>query len=157
MNTHSSKKIKFLALDFDGILTNNKVIIDENGKESVICNRSDGLAIDILKKNGIEIIVISKEKNSVVEVRCKKLGIHCIHGVDDKLQVLKKEIKKRGFSYNEVCFVGNDVNDLDCIQYAGIGIAPNDAFPEVKKKADFVTKRNGGEGVIREIIGILHI
>ena len=68
-------KICLLALDFDGVLTNNKVIVDENGKESVICNRSDGLGIDIIKKKGIEVIVISKEQNKVVKARCDKLKI----------------------------------------------------------------------------------
>ncbi len=70
--------IKLLALDFDGVLTNNKVIVDENGKESVICSRSDGMGIEMMKNKGIEVIVISKEKNKVVKARCDKFKIPCV-------------------------------------------------------------------------------
>lgn len=144
--------IKLLALDFDGVLTNNKVIVDENGKESVICNRSDSLGIDLLKKKGIDVVVISKESNIVVKARCDKLKIFCVQGIDDKISILKKEIKKRGLQSEEVCFIGNDVNDVECIKYVGLGVAVNDAFSEVKKAAKIVTEKNGGEGAVREII-----
>lgn len=145
-------KICLLALDFDGVLTNNKVIVDENGKESVICNRSDGLGIDIIKKKGIEVIVLSKEQNKVVKARCDKLKIPCVHGIDDKLSILKKEIEKRGVSPEEVCFIGNDINDIDCIKYVGLGVAVNNAYPDVKNVAEYVTKKNGGDGAVREVI-----
>ena len=144
--------IKLLALDFDGVLTNNKVIVDENGKESVICNRSDGLGIDLLRKKGIEIIVISKESNKVVNARCEKLKILCITGIDEKLSILKKEIEKRNLSPDEVCFIGNDVNDIECIKYVGLGVAVNNAYQEVKNIADYVTQNNGGDGAVREVI-----
>lgn len=144
--------IKLLALDFDGVLTNNKVIVDENGKESVICNRSDSLGIGLLKKKGIDVIVISKEANKVVKARCDKLKISFVQGIDDKISILKKEINKRGLQPGEVCFIGNDVNDVECIEYVGLGVAVNDAFSEVKKAANIVTEKNGGEGAVREII-----
>ena len=144
--------IKLLALDFDGVLTNNKVIVDENGKESVICNRSDSLGIGLLKKKGIDVIVISKEANKVVKARCDKLKISCVQGIDDKISILKKEINKRGLQPGEVCFIGNDVNDVECIEYVGLGVAVNDAFSEVKKAANIITEKNGGKGAVREII-----
>ena len=144
--------IKLLALDFDGVLTNNKVIVDENGKESVICNRSDSMGIGLLKKKGIDVIVISKEANKVVKARCNKLKISCVQGIDDKISILKKEINKRGLQPEEVCFIGNDVNDVECIEYVGLGVAVNDAFSEVKKAAKIVTEKNGGKGAVREII-----
>lgn len=148
------KGIRLVACDFDGVMTDNRVVVDENGKESVICNRADGLGIEILKKNGIEVIVISKEKNRVVGSRCRKLNIQCIQGQDDKLQILKREMEKRNLAPEQVCFVGNDINDLECMRHV-IGIAPNDAHLEVKKAAKFVTKSNGGKGVIREIAELL--
>ena len=144
--------IKLLALDFDGVLTNNKVIVDENGIESVICNRSDSLGIGLLKKKDIDVIVISKEANKVVKARCNKLKISCVQGIDDKISILKKEINKRGLQPEEVCFIGNDVNDVECIEYVGLGVAVNDAFSEVKKAAKIVTEKNGGKGAVREII-----
>jgi N-acylneuraminate cytidylyltransferase len=156
MKTPSFKDIKLIALDFDGVLTDNTVLTDENGKESVICNRSDGLAIEIIKKKGIDVIVISKEKNKVVNRRCMKLNIQCIQGIDEKLNILKEEIKKRNLSSNEVCFVGNDLNDIDCIKHVGLGIAVNDAYPEVKNIADFIAETKGGKGVVREILTLLN-
>lgn len=148
-------QIKLLVCDFDGVMTNNKVIVDENGKESVICNRADGLGIELLKNKGIDVIVISKEINKVVKARCDKLKIPCIRGINDKLLILKKELAKRSLSKEEVCFVGNDINDIECIKYAGIGIAVNDAYPEVKKTAAIVTKKKGGEGAIREVADMI--
>lgn len=154
-NKQSFSAIRLVACDFDGVLTDNTFIIDENGKESVACNRSDGLAIGILRKKGIDVIVISKEKNKVVEARCRKLNIPFIQGVDDKLQILKKEMKKRKLAPEQVCFVGNEINDARCIKYAGLGIAVNDAYPEAKKFAKIITKKKGGQGAIREIAGII--
>lgn len=148
-------QIKLLVCDFDGVMTNNTVIVDENGKESVICNRADYLGIELLKRKGIEVIVISKEKNKVVKMRCDKLNVHCIHGTDDKLSVLKREMVKRNLIQEEVCFVGNDINDIECIRYAGIGIAVNDSYPEVKKVADIIIKNKGGEGAVREVADII--
>ena len=153
-NKAAFSHIKLVACDFDGVMTDNTVIVDENGKESVVCSRSDGLGIGILKEKGIEVIVISKEKNKVVGARCRKLGIPCIQGADDKLEILKNEMEKRNLAPEEVCFVGNDINDLQCIRHV-VGIAVNDAFPEVRKFAKIITKKKGGEGVIREIAGMM--
>lgn len=144
--------IKLLALDFDGVLTNNTVIVDENGKESVVCSRSDSLGIELLKKQGIDVIVISKETNKVIKARCNKLKIPYIQSVDDKLSILKKEIQKRELNPEEVCFVGNDINDIKCIKYVGLGVAVRDAYPEVKNAAKLVTQKNGGEGAVRETV-----
>jgi len=149
--TDKFEKIRLIVSDFDGVMTDNKVIVDEQGNESVICDRSDGLGIDLLKKKGIDIIVISKESNKVVKARCDKLKISCIRGVDKKLSTLKKEIKRRGLLPEEVCFIGNDINDIECIKYVGLGVAVNNAFASVKESADVTTKRNGGDGAVREI------
>lgn len=150
-NSSQIKQIKLLACDFDGVMTDNTVIADENGKEYVVCNRADGMGIELLKNKGIEVIVISKESNKVVKARCGKLKIPCIQGINDKLPILKKELAKRSLSQEEVCFVGNDINDIECIKYAGIGIAVMDSYPEVKKAANIVTKKKGGEGAVREV------
>lgn len=144
-----------LVCDFDGVMTDNRVIVDENGKESVICHRGDGLGIELLKKNGIEVIVISKEKNKVVKARCDKLGIQCIHGIDDKLLIFKKEIAKKNLKKENICFVGNDINDIECIKYVGLGVAVNDSHPLVKKAADFITEKKGGHGAVREIADLI--
>lgn len=154
-NKTSFSAIRLVVCDFDGVMTNNEVIVDENGKESVVCSRSDGFGIEMLKKNGIEVIVISKEKNKVVKARCDKLKIPYIQGTDDKLSILKKEMKKRSITCGQVCFIGNDINDIECIKYAGLGIAVNDSYPEVKRYARIITKRKGGQGVIREVADMI--
>lgn len=146
------KKIKLLALDFDGVMTNNKLIVDENGKESVVCDRGDGLGLEMLKEQtNIDIIVLSKEKNKVVATRCDKLKVKCIHGTDDKITELKNEIQKRGFSLSEICYIGNDFNDIECIKQAGIGVAVADSYPTILKAADLTTTRKGGDGAVREV------
>lgn len=150
------KKIKLLALDFDGVLTDNKVFIDETGKEMVICDRSDSLGIDLLKKKGtIDIIVISKETNKVVQQRCKKLKIECLYGINDKLATLKNALKEKNMTLEDVAFIGNDVNDLECIQESGLGVAVSDSAPKVLQIADIVTKNKGGNGAVREFIEML--
>ena len=148
-------QIKMMVCDFDGVMTDNRVIVDENGKESVICNRADYLGIELLKKKGIEVIVISKEKNKVVKARCNKLEIPCIQGINDKLSILKNEIMKKNLMPENVCFIGNDINDIDCIKYVGLGIAVNDSYPEVKEVATIITKKKGGEGAVREVADII--
>jgi len=148
-------KIKLLVCDFDGVMTNNKVYVDENRKETVRCDRGDGLGIENYKKNGGEVLVISKEKNKVVRARCEKLGIRVFYGVDSKIDLFKQEVKKLNLTMQEVCYMGNDVNDLGCIEEAGIGVAVNDSHPEIKKIADYITEKNGGEGVVREICDLI--
>ena len=148
-------KIELLVCDFDGVLTDNKVYSDENGIESVRCDRSDSLGIDYYKKDGREILVISKETNKVVKARCDKLGIRVFYGNDSKLDLFKKEVKKLNLMMDKVCYVGNDINDLDCIKEAGIGVAVNDSYPEVIEVADYVTKRKGGDGAVREICDLI--
>ncbi len=150
------QEIKLLILDFDGVMTDNRVLVQENGKEAVFCNRSDGLAIEILKKAGLEILVISTEKNEVVQTRCKKLKIRCFSNIDNKYKSSLREIKKRNLKSENVCFVGNDINDLEIMKTVGFPVAPADAAKEIKDIARVITKAKGGEGVIRELLDILN-
>jgi N-acylneuraminate cytidylyltransferase len=144
-------RIKLLALDFDGVLTDNRVLVAEDGREAVWCNRSDGLGLGMLKRKGIDVIVLSKEKNPVVAARCRKLGIECIQGCDDKLSELKQKAESRKFKGEEIAYVGNDVNDLECMKWVGCAIAVADAEPQVKAVARWVTAKCGGRGAVREI------
>lgn len=145
------KKIKLLVLDFDGVMTDNRVLVSEDGKEAVFCNRADGLGVEMLQKSGIKVVVISTEKNEVVKARCKKLQIECYNGIDKKIDVFSELVAKFGVDLKEVCFIGNDVNDLECIEKAGIGVAVADSYEKVLKAADYVTSKKGGDGAVREI------
>ena len=151
------KDIKLLAMDFDGVLTDNKVFIDEDGKEMVICDRSDSLGIKMLKKEKKEIgiIVISKETSKVVKARCEKLHIEYMTGIDDKLEALKGIIEKRNLKFENVAYIGNDVNDIECIQNSGIGVAVADSVSQVLQVADIVTTKKGGHGAVREFCDLL--
>jgi N-acylneuraminate cytidylyltransferase len=149
-------KIKLLVLDFDGVLTDNRVLVQENGKEAVYCSREDGLGLEMLRETGrVEVVVISKEKNPVVAARCRKLGIECIQGCDDKLSKLKQKAESRKLKPEEVAYVGNDVNDLECLCWVGLPIAVCDAAPEVLAVAKWKTTKPGGHGAVREVCDLL--
>jgi len=154
MGEISVKNIKVIAFDFDGIFTDGKVIVSQDGTESVVCSRKDSLGLIFLKDKGIRPVVISKEKNPVVIKRCEKMGIECFHGIDDKLSLLKKFLSANKIGKEEVCFVGDDLNDLECLEFAGIAITVADGASECKEVADYVTHRNGGDHAVREIVDL---
>jgi YrbI family 3-deoxy-D-manno-octulosonate 8-phosphate phosphatase len=143
--------IDAIIFDFDGVFTDNRVIVFEDGREAVICNRSDGLGISLLKKTNIPMLVLSTEKNSVVKTRCDKLGLECTQGIDNKLSYLKNWLNQKNILLSNVIFIGNDINDLECLSSVGCGIAVADAYPEVLSVAKIVLKRSGGHGAIREL------
>jgi len=151
------KKISLFTLDFDGVFTDNRVFIDENGKETVVCDRSDSLGLKMLreKRPDVTVIVISKETSKVVKARCDKLKITCYTGIDDKLTTFQKIITDMKLEPAHVAYMGNDVNDLECMTYAGIGVAVADSDPKVLAIADYITRKNGGRGAIREFIDIV--
>jgi YrbI family 3-deoxy-D-manno-octulosonate 8-phosphate phosphatase len=149
-------KVSLLVMDFDGVLTDNRVWVNDKGEESIAANRSDSLGLSILKeKTGIESLVISKERNLVVEARCRKMQVPVMQAVDDKASVLKKVISEKGIEASEVIYMGNDTNDLPCFPIVGYTVAPADAHPEVARQADLVLALNGGHGAVRELCDIL--
>ena len=145
------KNIKLIFFDFDGVFTNNSVIVDENGKESVVCNRSDGIGLSRLGTGGVKLIIVSTEINSVVSARGKKLKIKVYQGVENKLQLVQSILQDELIDPTEVIFVGNDINDVPVMKFVGCGVAPADSYPEVKKICDILLTKNGGNGAVREI------
>lgn len=139
-----------VVFDFDGVFTNNKVIVSDEGKESVICDRSDGLGLKMLREKGVLLFILSTEKNLVVMHRAKKLGIDCIHGCENKLMELRKIAKTKKILFKEIAFVGNDINDLECLKNVGLPIVVADAYREVKDIAKIILKKKGGDGAVRE-------
>ena len=127
------KDIQLIVYDFDGVMTDNKVIIFEDGRELIVANRSDGLGVEILKKRGISQIILSTESNDVVRARAKKLNLSVIYACEDKKRVLIEYCKKRGYNLSKVVYVGNDINDLEAMEIVGYPIAPADAHIEIKK------------------------
>jgi len=150
------ENISLLVMDFDGVLTDNRVWVNDKGEESVAANRSDSLGLSILReKTGVECLVISKERNLVVEARCRKMQVPVMQAVDDKAAALQKVMIEKGLTSAEVIYMGNDTNDLPCFPMVGYTVAPADAHPEVARQADLVLTLNGGHGAVRELCDIL--
>jgi len=145
-------KVRFLVLDFDGVLTDNRVLVMRDGTEGVFCNRSDGLGIEMLRTAGFPAMVISKELNPVVSARCRKLKLDCVQGCDDKLSELKRQAEARSFTADQIAYVGNDINDLEPMGWVGVPIAVADAHPRALGAAKLVTTLNGGHGAVREVV-----
>ena len=150
------KKLKLddldaLIFDFDGVLTDNRVYIGQDGNEWVSCNRSDGLAFIILAKLKKPTYIISTEKYKVVAVRAKKLKTPVLYGVENKSKVLKKLSVKKKFNLNRTLYVGNDLNDYEAIKICGYSACPSDSHKKIKKISTFRLDAKGGYGVVREL------
>lgn len=150
-----NKKMILLISDFDGVMTDNTVYVDENGIETVRVSRADGQGVNILRSKGIEVIIVSTEKNAVVTQRANKLGIECIQSANNKKKIVQDICERKKVSLENVAYVGNDINDYEAMCIAGIKIVPQDAYAEVKEIADYITNAKGGCGVIREIAGMV--
>ena len=158
----SLDQIHTVAFDFDGVFTNNKVLVDQNGRESVYCDRADGLAFDLVrafKKMGLidaKFFIISKEKNPVVIARAEKLKLICHHGIDNKLDFFNKYLKthfpNKKDPFSGVIYLGNDLNDYHAMLLCGFSFAPADSHPKIRELATSVLRSNGGSGVIRELV-----
>jgi N-acylneuraminate cytidylyltransferase len=148
-------KLDLIVLDFDGVLTDNRVWVDQDGVESVAAHRGDGMGISRLKKAGFEVIVLSKETNPVVTTRCEKMKIPVYQGVDDKDIVLESLLAEKKVAGENVIYVGNDVNDLPCFSRVGLAVAVADAHPDVLAQAGLVLKTKGGFGAVRELSDII--
>jgi N-acylneuraminate cytidylyltransferase len=149
--------VKMIICDFDGVVTDNLVITDQEGKESVVASRSDSMHIKALREKGIEVMILSSEPNPVVATRAKKMGVEAIHnvGMQDKGRVMREVLEQKNVKAENVVYVGNDLNDLPCFEIAGWSVAVADAYPEVIRAADHVLTKTGGHGAIRELCEIV--
>lgn len=149
-------EIKIIVLDVDGTLTDGKIYYDSMGNEMKSFNVKDGMAIAQAIKNNIEIAVITGRKSDIVEKRCKELGIKNIYqGISKKLEALDDLLSKVNLSYNNVLFIGDDINDLEVIENVKYGACPADSAAEVIEKCIFISRFSGGNGAVREIIELV--
>ncbi|MDX1379235.1 MAG: HAD hydrolase family protein [Anaerolineales bacterium] len=151
------EKIELILLDFDGVVTDNRVWTDQHGKETVAAYRSDSILIKDLREKGIEVMILSSEVNPVVAARAKKMGVEAVHGMGlkDKGRVMREILAEKNIQAENAVFVGNDLNDLSCFEIAGWSVAVADAFPEVLQAADFVLSKRGGHGAVRELCELI--
>lgn len=143
--------IRAVIFDFDGVLTDNKVIVHQDGTESVVAHRSDGMGISALQAAGIRVLVLSKEQNPVVAARARKLSVDVVHGCDDKLPAALDWLSQHNIDPAKTAFVGNDLNDIEAMGTVGLAVCPNDAHPKVRALADWILTKPGGDGAAREL------
>ncbi|MGP3633313.1 cytidylyltransferase domain-containing protein [Streptomyces sp. 24-1644] len=143
--------IDAVVLDFDGTQTDDRVLIDSDGRETVAVHRGDGLGIAAMRKAGLPLLILSTEQNPVVAARARKLQIPVLHGIDRKDEALKQWCEEQSIAPERVLYVGNDVNDLPCFGLAGWPVAVASAHDSVRAAARAVTTTPGGYGAIREI------
>ncbi|MEO7476177.1 MAG: HAD hydrolase family protein [Gemmatimonadales bacterium] len=147
--------VRLVVFDFDGVFTDNTVYVSEDGTETVRCWRGDGLGLQALRRAGIDVLILSTEVNPVVTARSRKLGVECVQGCDDKWARLEAILRERGLTPDQVAFVGNDVNDLGCLQAVRMPVVVGDAHPSVLAAARLRTERPGGRGAVREVCDML--
>lgn len=140
-----------VVTDFDGVHTDDRAYVDQDGRESVAVSRSDGMGVSLLRKAGVPVLILSTEVNPVVAARARKLGVPVLHGLDDKAAALRKWLADEGLDPARVAYVGNDVNDLGCLALVGWPIAVPDAHPRVLAAARIILARSGGAGAVREL------
>lgn len=149
------RRVTTLVTDFDGVHTDDRVAVGQDGSESVVCSRSDGHGVSQLKAAGYRVLILSRERNAVVARRAEKLGVEVLHGVDDKAPLLHAWLTARGLTWQDVAYVGNDDNDLDCLARAGVSFAPADAQPAAARVARASLSQGGGHGAVREVCDLL--
>jgi 3-deoxy-D-manno-octulosonate 8-phosphate phosphatase (KDO 8-P phosphatase) len=143
-------QVRLAVFDFDGVFTDNRVWTNEHGEESVVCWRGDGFGLRRLDEVGVDYVIVSTEANAAVAARARKLRAACVHDVPDKLAVLREQASERSVELDRVAYLGNDINDSDCLRAVGLPVVPADAWPEVAPLARWVLERRGGEGCVRE-------
>ena len=154
-NRARMRALRLVVFDFDGVFTDNRVVVGEDGSEAVFCCRSDSLGLHRLRDVGVDMFILSTETNPVVAARAAKLDLPCLQGVDDKEAVLRTEIESRGIDLSDTAFVGNDINDANCLRIVGFPVVVSDAWLEVKSLAALVLSNRGGHGAVREFCDLV--
>lgn len=150
-NTLDRAAVDLVVFDFDGVLTDNRVLVLQDGTEAVFCSRADGLGFEALHAAGLKTLILSTEQNPVVAARAKKLKVEVMHGIRDKGTALRTWCTDNGFDLTRTIFAGNDVNDLSAMRIVAYAVAPSDASAPAKAAAWRVLDTAGGYGVAREI------
>ncbi len=149
------RRVKVIFSDFDGVWTDNTVFVDDSGRESVRFSKDDSLGLSVFREqHNIPVVVVSKERNPVVTVRCNKLCLPVLQAIDDKPSAIVSRLAEMDMDWDDVCYVGNDINDIPCMKLAALSVCPSDAAPEVLPVVDIVLSRPGGGGAIRELFEI---
>jgi YrbI family 3-deoxy-D-manno-octulosonate 8-phosphate phosphatase len=154
--THLARPVRAVALDVDGVLTDGSVYCSGSGEEFLKFDRVDGKGIELLRQNKIDVWIVSAEDSPIARKRCEKLGIvKAFWGIKDKLKCVQERSESEGLRREEVCFVGDDLQDIPVMEWVGFSAAPQNAVPSVKGKAHYVCSRPGGTGAVREVVDLI--
>lgn len=154
--TDRLQAIRAVVMDFDGVHTDNLVLTDQNGIETVRTSRGDGMGLGLLRDSGTHhLMILSKERNPVVTKRAEKLQIEVYQAVDDKVRALRDWLAARDLGWDQLLYVGNDVNDLEAMAHAGISACPSDSHVAVLGQADWILPHKGGQGALRSLCDTL--
>jgi N-acylneuraminate cytidylyltransferase len=156
LKKYDLKNIKILLTDSDGVLTDGGMYYTEKGDELKKFNTKDGMAFELLKKAGIITGIITGENINLVKRRGEKLNVDELHlGIKNKMQTINHICKKYDISYENIAYIGDDINDLEVIKCVGFGCSVKDAMECVKEEAKYITKAKGGQGAVREIAELI--
>lgn len=146
-----ARGIEILGIDFDGVMTDNRVYVFEDGREAVVCSRLEGYGLRRAAAAGVYCFILSTEQNPVVSRRAEKLNLDCIQGSDDKVAAFEVVLKQRNLSFSQAAFIGNDVNDAELLKRVALPVIVADAHPSVHALTPFRTLKRGGDGAVREL------
>ncbi len=150
------KELKLFATDVDGVLTDAGMYYSESGEELKKFNTRDGMGIKLLQGEGVMVAIITGEETKVVTRRAKKLGItEVFQGSKDKVSVLTHLSKKFAIPFDQMAYMGDDVNDLGALQAVGYAAAPADCVDQVRQGVHYICQKNGGAGAVREVIDMI--
>lgn len=153
-----ARLIKFLLLDVDGVMTDGTIYLDSEGRETKAFNIYDGSGIHHIKRFGVQVGIITGRESKIVSIRAKELGITEVHQkILNKIKVYEKILSKYGLKDEETAYMGDDVIDLPVLERVGLSVSVPNAHPEVIKKVDWVTRKEGGRGAVRELTDLLFI
>lgn len=152
------KRIRLFATDVDGVLTDAGMYYSESGDEWKKFNTRDGMGIKLLQKAGLITAIVTQERTKLVARRAEKLAMPEVHqGVMDKLSVVREMAERYGLTLDQVAYIGDDINDLEALKAVGFSASPADGLPQVLAVVDYVCRKKGGEGAVREIIDMMLI
>jgi len=151
-----AKQIKLLVSDVDGTLTDGCLGYDSQGSDSKVFNVLDGMGIVMLIRAGIRVGFLSAKESAVLKARARDLDLaFCLDGVSDKKAKLDELLPELGVSYDEMCYIGDDLNDIDCLGLSAFPVTVASARPEVKRISAYITRASGGRGAVRELAELL--
>ncbi|MGM0411487.1 MAG: KdsC family phosphatase [Bacillota bacterium] len=151
-----AQKIKLFITDVDGVMTDGSLILGNNGEEFKSFNSQDGMGLKLLQRSGVKTAIITGRSSQIVENRADELDIKEVHqGIKNKLNIFKYLLDKFGLHPSEVSYIGDDINDLAVLKRVGLSFAVQNGVEKVKNEVDYVSKKRGGNGALREVIEII--